>query len=215
MGTNSFFCPICDCNTRHIEVTLAEAGTAAGGGRFFRVLNGINDLTGANKMAQFVTGKRCWKCVNCTSIFIRDTSGKIQQVLKQGEPNKKSEEIVYIPQTIIDILINSTTINNYYLSAPAESNYPWLHKQEGYIGKGLDRYNITLYGDKIPLYETQKELTSILLNLNLGLGKRENIQWKLSQGGNRLVWTELTEEQAIGIYDKIKTTFLIDYIQIE
>ena len=216
MATNSFSCPICGCNTRHIEVTLAEAGAATGGGRLFKVLNGFNDLTGANKTMQFLSGKRCWKCENCTSIFLRDTSGEIQEILKQGEPNKKSEEIVYIPQTIIDILINSTTINNYYLSTNSDSNsdYPWLHKQQGYIGRGLDLYKIVLYGDKIPSFEQRKGLANTLLKLNLGLGTRENILWKLSPGKNKLEWA-VTKEQAIEIYNKLRDTFLIDYIKID
>ena len=222
MATNSFFCPICDKNTRHFEIGLAEAGAASGAGRFFRVVNAFNELTGANKIMQFATGHRCWKCAECTSIYLRNTAGDIQEVLKQGTPNysqaPQTVEKVFIPQAVLNVIDNSITINhntitihnNYGHQQPLQ--YPWLHKHDGYIGSALDLYSIEFHSESVPSGEL-RDFCKFLVSI--GIDKREKIEWELSCNRGILLRDNLELADVEKIYNQLVGTKWINHIIIK
>lgn len=214
METNAFFCPICNKNTRHIEIHLSEVSAVSGEGKFFQVGYTVAEKS-LSRMNEFA-GRHFWKCCECTSIYQRDNGGTIQTVIKHGSPNQRNheQEKIFIPQNTINLLINNTTINNYYLEASQQCDYPWIHKQDGYVGTKLDRYTVILEGQMISSLEQKKGLANTLYKLNLGLGTRENIQWKLSQGRNKIEWANLTKDEAKEIFDKLSGSFLIDYVKV-
>lgn len=209
MDTNAFYCPICARNTRHIEVRLVEAAATQGRGRMFQIMSGAGESH--SRMIKTAMGRNLWKCCECTAIYIRDNAGEILDVIKQGSPNQRNDNVVYIPQNTLNILVNSTTINNFYFTGGEPSDYPWLHKHSGFMGRNVDRYKIVLHGDKISSFEARMGLAGTLCRL--GLGERSKFKWQLSQG-RKIQWENLTESEAIEIYEKLKNSPLIDYIEI-
>lgn len=216
MEINAFYCPVCECNTRHIEVHLSEVSAVSGQGKYFQVLQDViegNPIAGLLKSS---FGRRFWKCCECTSIYLRNNSGDIEDVIKQGEPNHKSQSIekVFISQNTLNVIVNNTTINNYYVTGAGVSNYPWKHQREGFVGMGLDKYKLILHGDELPTFEEKKGLAGELHRLKILNIERHEIEWNLSKNRNKLVLENLTFDDARGIFDKLSSTKFINYLEI-
>lgn len=78
-NTNTFLCPCCKENTRHIKVSTGEAfshmGTIAG------IVGEVGDLTGLNKISSLIMNLYYWKCVKCANITGRKRDGSLVGIM--------------------------------------------------------------------------------------------------------------------------------------
>lgn len=90
MKTNFFYCPFCEDNTRHLEVSLAEATALLTENTAIRITAGIADSSCITRPLQGITGIRVWKCSKCTSVTVRTVDGSVLYEIRENEPTRKA-----------------------------------------------------------------------------------------------------------------------------
>jgi hypothetical protein len=216
---NSFYCPICGRNTRHLEVELREVSAVQGVGKWVQALTESYGGYSIGKRILSVSGTFFWKCVDCTSIYQRDAAGEIMTTIKVGQPNtppanQSDSEKFIITNNILNVITN-VNININVLEPISQKRYPWMHDHDGhYVGRMLDRYTFILDGRSL-LFEQRKGLANTLVKQKLlDLGPHA-IEQQLSQNKNQIILKDLREDEAVKLYEKFLGSSLIDYIEIK
>lgn len=219
MGTNTFFCPICNRNTHHLEVSLVETAALQGGNSVVRVAAAAADYFGASKIIKAGTGFGIWKCSECTSVFTRDAAGSIQKTLQIGTPNNS----IQTSQERAEFVLNMDAVNKYFVvqnvmfingEDPFLSREPvWVHKGEGYYGKEVDLYKIHFYSKDLEM-EKRREFIRELVNF-FGESHRSEIEWAWRKKGSEYCICNLTKDKTIEVWNNFKETAIADYMVIE
>lgn len=216
---NSFYCPRCGRNTRHLEVELREVSAVQGTGKLVQAFTESYGGYSIGKRILGVSGTYFWKCVDCTSIYQRDAAGNIMETIKSGQPNtlptKQSDsEEFFISNNTLNIITN-VNININVINSVPKKKYPWMHDHDGhYVGRMLDRYTFILDGRSL-LFEQRKGLANTLVKQKLlDLGPHA-IEQQLSQNKNQIILKDLREDEAVQLYEKFLGSSLIDYIEIK
>lgn len=84
MSTNSFHCSRCGKFTRHCKISLREFNALDGGGVLTQTVSAFDDVTGITNLIGVVSGRNCWKCMDCGRATIRNAKGEVMYVAKNS-----------------------------------------------------------------------------------------------------------------------------------
>lgn len=80
ININTFYCPCCFGNTKHIKISYEEAYSKFGEPR---LLGALADITGFGRIASIITNGYYWKCTECATMTIRKNNGLIIRILDE------------------------------------------------------------------------------------------------------------------------------------
>jgi hypothetical protein len=206
---NSFYCPICGRNTRHLEVELREVSAVQGVGKWVQALTESYGGYSIGKRILSVSGTFFWKCVDCTSIYQRDAAGEIMTTIKAGQPNMPSANQSDSEKFIITENILTTITNNIVINI---NSTPQNDSWKNYEGEGLVKYTFILDASALQ-FEQRKGLANTIVKHNLlDLGPHA-IEQQLSQNKNKIVFENLTENEVKALYNRFQGSYLIKYVK--